>query len=185
MFPLNRFAKLLVALVLIALAIIAHLPGFDVMLAAHPAALILAPTLTLSFAALLVLDSLRPVYRRRVLRWAFAATGLAAVMAMSACAGLPLTGNPAADAKTAAANVSAINANLGAFNQQAMTAVLLACGTDVDVSVAFPAPVPSGKLDFKCHIAPGQLSIVNGQIVTTPAAPLPAMPAPTNPAPAQ
>jgi predicted small secreted protein len=92
--------------------------------------------------------------------------GLAlASLSLAGCGTLQLTGKPAADAKATVANLSAVNSNLGAINQQLITAVLLACGSDVDVSIGFPAPVPSGKLDTKCHIAPGQLKLENGQIV--------------------
>ena len=101
----------------------------------------------------------------------YAIAGLAlASLSLCACAGLPLTGNPAADAKAAATNISTANSALGMFNQAMVQQLLLTCGADIDASVALPTPIPSGKVDFKCHIEPGQLKLVNGQIVASTAA---------------
>lgn len=86
--------------------------------------------------------------------------GLAlASLSLCACAGgpLPLTGNPAADAKAAVANVQSVNGNLQIINQQLLGEIVKKCGFDVDFNVAIPNPVPTGNLKISCHIAPGDL----------------------------
>lgn len=95
--------------------------------------------------------------------------GLAlASLSLCACSSLgglalPLTGNPAADAKTAAANLNAVNGQLSAFNQKLFEQLIQKCGFKGAFNVALPNPVPTGNLAMWCDIEPGGLSAPTGQ----------------------
>lgn len=91
------------------------------------------------------------------------AAALAAVAASLAACGtaglsLPFTGHPAADAKTAQANLSAVNTNLAGFNQQVLNQIVQHCSIKGELNVAIPNPVPTGNLKVACDIKPGGLS---------------------------
>jgi hypothetical protein len=103
-----------------------------------------------------------------------AVVGCAVLLAActSGCAGLPLTGNPAADAKTAAANLSTINTTVGAINQQLLDQILQNCGFKATFNVALPSPIPTGNLAINCDIAAGHLSPTQAALITG-AAPIP------------
>lgn len=99
----------------------------------------------------------------------FAVTALAcaAAASLSACAGLPLTGNIPADAKAAAANVSApgglITGNIqqftdsvDAFNQK----LGKVCGGTADLDWT-PPGLPSGSIHAKCALGTMQVQGVS------------------------
>ncbi len=86
---------------------------------------------------------------------ALASTGLGACGTLGA---LPLTGNPAADAKTAASNLAAVNGNLQVINQQLMAQIVQHCGFKGALNISLPNPVPTGNLAMFCDIEPGGLT---------------------------
>jgi hypothetical protein len=100
----------------------------------------------------------------------FAGCAVLLAASLSGCAGfsgaLPFTGNVAADAKTAATNLSAVNAGLGAINQQLLDQILQNCGFKATFNVALPSPIPTGNLAISCDIAAGHLSPAQAAAIT-------------------
>jgi hypothetical protein len=110
----------------------------------------------------------------------FAGCALLSAVALAGCStfALPLTGNPTADAKTAVTNLSAVNAGLGAINQQLLDQILENCGFSATLNVALPSPVPTGNLQIKCDITAGHLSPAAASALTG-APPVPISQAPS------
>jgi hypothetical protein len=89
MFPLSRFARLFLAAALVLANVLALVFGDLAVARGHPAPVLLLYLFVMTAWAVLMLGSLRPSYRRRVRRGVAAATGVAGLVAMSACGTIP------------------------------------------------------------------------------------------------
>jgi len=136
MFPLNRFVRLALACALLVIAVAMWTPPMEAAFRHSPVLILLPLAVYLIILALLVLDTLRPQYRRAILRRLPLGLGLVLLGACaSGCTGL---GGLSAPGTAGSASASAV---LGALADTAK-AINNACTGTFAANITFAPPLP-------------------------------------------